>query len=151
MDSSLVDVDVQSNYVRVTLKGKILQLCLQESVKSELSSAQRSQTTGQLLIKMPKVYKIFQKLLTYIQITQLFQQNPVIREFVKQNNSKTTVNEVKEKKTVYLEVDDSKKVDFKNIINNKGKTQSQQKPLIKNKEKENSSNFVDDPDVPPLM
>ena len=72
MDSSLVDVDVQSNYVRVTLKGKILQLCLQESVKSELSSAQRSQTTGQLLIKMPKVYKIFQKLLTYIQITQLF-------------------------------------------------------------------------------
>ena len=56
MDSSLVDVDVQPNYVRVTLKGKILQLCLQEHVKSELSTAQRSQTTGKLLIKMPKVF-----------------------------------------------------------------------------------------------
>jgi protein TilB len=56
MDSSLVDVDVQQNYVRVTLKGKILQLCLQEHVKSELSTAQRSQTTGKLLIKMPKVF-----------------------------------------------------------------------------------------------
>ena len=56
MDSSLVDVDVQPNYVRVTLKGKILQLGLQENVKSELSTAQRSQTTGKLLIKMPKVF-----------------------------------------------------------------------------------------------
>lgn len=55
MDSSLVDVDIQPNYVRVTLKGKILQLCLQENVKCDLSTAQRSQTTGQLLVKMPKV------------------------------------------------------------------------------------------------
>ena len=29
---------------------------LQENVKSELSTAQRSQTTGKLLIKMPKVF-----------------------------------------------------------------------------------------------
>jgi protein TilB len=55
MDSSLVDVDVQPNYVRVTLKGKVLQLVFQENVKCDLSSAQRSQTTGELLIKMPKV------------------------------------------------------------------------------------------------
>ena len=55
MDSSLVDVDVQPNYVRVTLKGKVLQLVFQENVKCALSSAQRSQTTGELLIKMPKV------------------------------------------------------------------------------------------------
>lgn len=55
MDSSLVDVDVQPNYVRVTLKGKVLQLVLSENVKCDLSTAQRSQTTGELVVKMPKV------------------------------------------------------------------------------------------------
>jgi hypothetical protein len=58
----------------------------------------------------------------------------------------------KEKKTEYLEVDESKKVDFKNIVNDEG-MKSYQKPaqVTKKKEKENSADFVDDPDVPPLI
>ncbi len=55
MDTSLVDVDVQPNYVRCTLKGKVLQLLLPEEVKCDASSAKRSQTTGELKITMPKV------------------------------------------------------------------------------------------------
>ena len=55
MDSSLIDVDVQPNYVRVTLKGKCLQLALSEEVKVETTTAKRSQTTGHLLITMEKV------------------------------------------------------------------------------------------------
>ena len=55
MDTSLVDVDVQPSYVRVTMKGKILQLRLHSDVKPDSSSAQRSQVTGHLLITMPKV------------------------------------------------------------------------------------------------
>ena len=55
MDTSLVDVDVQPFYVRVTLKGKILQLRLHAEVKPDSSTAKRSQVTGNLLVTMPKV------------------------------------------------------------------------------------------------
>jgi protein TilB len=55
MDTSLVDVDIQPNHVRVTLKAKVLQLVLPEEVICDLSSAKRSQITGELVIKMPKV------------------------------------------------------------------------------------------------
>nr|KAG5701168.1 hypothetical protein BaRGS_023277 [Batillaria attramentaria] len=54
LDTSLMDCDVQPNYVRVTLKGKVFQLCLTEEVNAERSTAKRSQTTGHLLIIMPK-------------------------------------------------------------------------------------------------
>ena len=55
LDTSLCDVDVQPTHVKVTLKGKVLQLVLPEEVKSDSSTAQRSQITGHLLITMPKV------------------------------------------------------------------------------------------------
>uniref|UniRef100_A0A2C9M3H0 Dynein axonemal assembly factor 11-like CS domain-containing protein n=1 Tax=Biomphalaria glabrata TaxID=6526 RepID=A0A2C9M3H0_BIOGL len=60
MDTSLLDCDVQPTYVRVTLKGKILQLCLTEEVNGEKSVAQRSQITGHLVITMPKAKQIVQ-------------------------------------------------------------------------------------------
>ena len=56
MDTSLLAVDVQPNYVRVTLKGKALQLALNHEVKADSSSAKRSQITGHLVITMPKVF-----------------------------------------------------------------------------------------------
>lgn len=56
MDTSLINIDVQPTYVRVTLKGKSLQLALSEEVKPDSSTAKRSQTTGYLVITMPKVH-----------------------------------------------------------------------------------------------
>jgi protein TilB len=55
LDTSLIGVDIQPTYVRVTLKGKSLQLALSEEVKPDSSTAKRSQTTGYLVITMPKV------------------------------------------------------------------------------------------------
>lgn len=55
METSLLDVDVQPNYVRVTVKGKIFQLALSEEVNISDSSSQRSTITGHLLIVMPKL------------------------------------------------------------------------------------------------
>ena len=55
LDTSLIDVDVQPNYVRVTIKGKVFQMGLNEEVKTEESSSQRSQISGRLVIKMPKL------------------------------------------------------------------------------------------------
>ncbi|XP_069931606.1 dynein axonemal assembly factor 11 isoform X5 [Oryctolagus cuniculus] len=55
MDTSLIDVDVQPTYVRVMVKGKPFQLVLPAEVRPDSSSAKRSQTTGHLVVCMPKV------------------------------------------------------------------------------------------------
>ncbi|XP_069815921.1 dynein axonemal assembly factor 11 isoform X2 [Dendropsophus ebraccatus] len=61
MDTSLVDVDVQPGYVRVLVKNKPFQLVLPEEVKPDSSSAKRSQTTGHLVVTMPKASEAIQK------------------------------------------------------------------------------------------
>lgn len=55
IDISLVDVDVQPLLVRMLCKGRLLQLELFEEVNPDKSNAQRSKTTGHLVITMPKV------------------------------------------------------------------------------------------------
>lgn len=54
MDTSLIDIDIQPTWVRILVKGKLLQLMLPEEVNPDASTAQRSLTTGNLLITMPK-------------------------------------------------------------------------------------------------
>uniref|UniRef100_A0A8C6K3E6 Leucine-rich repeat-containing protein 6 n=1 Tax=Melopsittacus undulatus TaxID=13146 RepID=A0A8C6K3E6_MELUD len=58
LDTSLLDIDVQPTYVRVMVKGKPFQFVLPEEVKPDSSSAKRSQTTGHLVISMPKAKEI---------------------------------------------------------------------------------------------
>ena len=55
LDTAYIQVDVETNYVRVTIKGKIFQISLNEEVKISESVVQRSQITGELLIRMPKL------------------------------------------------------------------------------------------------
>ncbi|XP_067385269.1 dynein axonemal assembly factor 11 isoform X2 [Channa argus] len=54
MDTSLLDVDVQPTYARVHVKGKIFQIALPAEVKPDSSNAQRSQSTGHLVLTMPR-------------------------------------------------------------------------------------------------
>ncbi|XP_034470172.1 protein tilB homolog [Hippoglossus hippoglossus] len=54
MDTSLVDVDVQPTYVRVSVRGKIFQMVLPAEVRPDSSTAQRSQTSGHLVLTMPR-------------------------------------------------------------------------------------------------
>ncbi|NXM24483.1 TILB protein, partial [Oxyruncus cristatus] len=58
LDTSLLDVDVQPTYIRVLVKGKPFQFVLPEEVKPDSSSAKRSQTTGHLVVTMPKAKEI---------------------------------------------------------------------------------------------
>ncbi|NXW95015.1 TILB protein, partial [Alopecoenas beccarii] len=58
LDTSLLDVDIQPTYVRVLVKGKPFQLVLPEEVKPDSSSAKRSQTTGHLVVSMPKAKEV---------------------------------------------------------------------------------------------
>lgn len=52
----MIDADIQPNYVRVTAKQKIFQLALDQEIRTSDSTIQRSQTTGHLLIIMPKLH-----------------------------------------------------------------------------------------------
>lgn len=55
MDTSLIDVDVQPIYVKILIKGKVFQFVLPEEVATDRSTAQRSQTTGHLVVTLPRV------------------------------------------------------------------------------------------------
>jgi protein TilB len=55
LDTSLIDVDVQPSYVRVTIKGKIFQMALNVEVRTSEATSKRSQITGNLLVVMPKL------------------------------------------------------------------------------------------------
>lgn len=56
LDSSLIDIDVQPKYIKVTVKKKVFQLRFEDEVAPDQSKATRSQTTGHLLVTMPKVF-----------------------------------------------------------------------------------------------
>lgn len=56
MDTSLIDVDVQTRIIRVLIKGKLLCLVLPEEVKPDQAVALRSKVTGSLVITMPKAF-----------------------------------------------------------------------------------------------
>lgn len=55
LDTNFIDVDVQPNYIKVIIKGAVFQYVLPEEIFIEKSSAQRSQITGHLVLKMPRV------------------------------------------------------------------------------------------------
>eukprot|EP01105_Mastigella_eilhardi_P021195 TRINITY_DN5109_c0_g1_i1.p1 TRINITY_DN5109_c0_g1~~TRINITY_DN5109_c0_g1_i1.p1 ORF type:complete len:414 (+),score=131.93 TRINITY_DN5109_c0_g1_i1:26-1243(+) len=62
LDTSLIQVDCQPKYVRITAKSKVLQLNLPDEVKPDAGTAERSRATGHLLLTLPKVHpsdKIF--------------------------------------------------------------------------------------------
>eukprot|EP00798_Chlamydomonas_sp_ICE-L_P007762 gene7762-947_t len=54
IDTSLVKADVQPSYVRLLIKGRLLQLVLPCEVKPDASNAQRSNVSGNLQLTMPK-------------------------------------------------------------------------------------------------
>lgn len=54
MSQAYISVDLQPTYLRVTIKGKVLQLRFDHEVDPDKSTAQRSNTTGNLVITMPK-------------------------------------------------------------------------------------------------
>ncbi|XP_022092208.1 protein tilB homolog [Acanthaster planci] len=144
LDTSLIDVDVQPTHVKVVIKGKVFQLVLTEEIMPDSSKAQRSQTTGHLLITMPKANKVIKA-----KVTKPTNTARDIR----------SIDEEKQRKSMgspfggTLEVDPTlaKNVDL--MVTEKS---GQHGPYECTKRKEavdrpNSEDFVDDPDVPPLI
>ncbi|XP_048451972.1 dynein axonemal assembly factor 11 isoform X2 [Rhincodon typus] len=143
MDTSLLDIDVQPTYVCVMVKGKVFQLVLPEEVKPDSSSAKRSQTTGHLLVTMPKVQAVVKPKPKSTSRTQS-------ATCPKSHTHVTRTAEHSEK----LEVDPSKHqcVDLTNIVTERKSIA--QGPIKFHQPKlpeRNSDDFQDNPEVPPLV
>ncbi|XP_066595105.1 dynein axonemal assembly factor 11 [Prorops nasuta] len=142
LDTSHIDVDIQPNYVRVTVKGKVLQLALSNEILVDKSTVKRNITTGHLLVYMPRLnpLKIIEKY-----------KNPAELEKSSNKSKQTIVQKLSlMPKRQLLEIGPSDDdFDFSKIVENAKKKQ-QKKQQILNKPKPVSKNFVDNPDVPPL-
>ncbi|BHF68591.1 Protein tilB [Sparganum proliferum] len=147
MDTTLIDCDVQANYVRVTLKSKVFQMALPSEVHPDRAKVTRSQITGRLLMRLPKVQSSCILRPTASAVKQLKG---------KADNTKTSENQERR----FLEIDDSSsKVDWRNIISPgnrvaKNTASSTHGPKVVAKISSNrcdSPDFVDDPNVPPLI
>lgn len=143
LDTSLLDIDVQPNYVRVTIKGKIFQLHLPEEVNTTDSTAQRSQITGRLMVTMPKANPIIKK--------------PVTPEHEpKKKSNLSAEHKVKDcrseqSRREFLEIGPSEHaLDFTKITKLDSKPDYID-PRMKLGVKQPSANFVDNPEVPDLI
>ncbi|XP_032826407.2 dynein axonemal assembly factor 11 [Petromyzon marinus] len=154
LDTSLIDVDVQPNYARVTVKGKVFQLVLPEEVQPDRSLAQRSQTTGHMLLTMPKVKEVIKP--------EVVKPKPCVKNHPKEEcTSPTTSNRGDSSQgsaQQHLEVDPSARrgIDVATIVRDAGRgatgraPPSQPPPFAVALPAEDPA-FVDDPDVPPLI
>ncbi|XP_041659800.1 protein tilB homolog isoform X2 [Cheilinus undulatus] len=149
MDTSLIDVDVQPTYARISVKGKIFQIVLPAEVKPDSSTAQRSQTTGHLVLTMPRVEG-------EIKVTKAATRP--LQRCQTGNRSSSEDNKRNSSVPQRLEVDPSKHkaVDFANIVTKQAS--AKQGPLEMTRTvppptsgPRSSEEFVDDPDVPPLI
>ncbi|XP_029779772.1 protein tilB homolog isoform X1 [Suricata suricatta] len=141
MDTSLIDVDVQPTYVRVMVKGKPFQLVLPAEVKPDSSSAKRSQTTGHLVICMPKVDGI----ITGWRQTSESRTSP-------SDSSRERTNQ-RSKQIEKLEVDPGKHSfpDVAHIVREKTPTPRRVQSEPKVTPCGEDPDFEDNPEVPPLI
>ncbi|XP_053606891.1 protein tilB [Plodia interpunctella] len=145
LDTSLVDVDVQPNYVRVMVKGKIFQLHLPEEIDTTNSTAQRSQITGHLLVSMPKAKAVIQKPITS-KIKSM-----KTAQLITDHTPKDCENGTGQSKREYLEIGPADKVlDFTKLTKAAAKP-DYINPRFQRGEKMPSPDFVDNPEVPDLI
>lgn len=164
MDTSLLDCDVQPNYVRVTMKGKIFQLALWKEVNCDSSTAQRSQITGNLVITMPLANPVIKKKSAKTKDDQKLNDSKNSKDFEVENekiDASKTGNKESAKKNQYLEVDSTsaKLVDL-NVVDNEEENSRSSKKNAPYKPKSNvispsinpkDANLEDLPDdLPPL-
>lgn len=126
-----MDVDVQPSYVRVAIKGKILQLTLSAEVAVDASAAVRNTTTGSLIITMPRVDKLA---------------SIGVKPEVKRKNVVRMRAEPEVTKREFLEIGPPRE-DFDEMIRIVGK---ERKTEMKKKVEVLDEDFEDDPEVPPL-
>ncbi|XP_065663803.1 dynein axonemal assembly factor 11 isoform X1 [Hydra vulgaris] len=136
LDPSLIDIDLQPSFVRITLKGKVFQLVFDEEVSPDRSSAKRSKVTGSLVLTLPKAKALI----------RCKKKEPVMSSTVYSSNISEN------KKHEKLEVE-KKTLDIYNICVNENNKTSEvifRKKSLNQKYLKALENFTDDINVPPL-
>ena len=142
---------MQPSYIRVVIKGKVFQLVVNDDVSPDSSTAQRSQTTGHLVVTMPKLSaKLCNQLKTF---KKNFSKDLYLGDGVDKKGKKSTKTEVKQT-SQKLEVDYQKRNNIFDIVGN----EHTEKKIKKEKEYQINEirrlaeiEFVDDAAVPPLI
>ncbi|KAG6461130.1 hypothetical protein O3G_MSEX012438 [Manduca sexta] len=145
LDTSLLDIDIQVNYVRVTIRDKIFQLHLPEDVDISNSTAKRSQITGHLVVTMPKANAHIQPKL---KAKEEIKKTAVLYTDHKIEDCDTSLGQSKRE---YLEIGPADNVlDFTKMTS----AETQPKYIdhrLKLGGKQPSPGFIDDPEVPDLI
>ena len=136
------------------VKEKALQLVLREEVSPDASTAQRSQVTGHLVLTMPKVAPVLKSRDNHKTVGQIGRTGKP--QSLKADKGIGTSRENNGGRQI-LEVDPRVKtcVDVSNIVNeNKSKQSLKSNPVgkpLNTARLKAEEDFVDDPDVPPLI
>ncbi|KAJ7351738.1 Protein tilB [Desmophyllum pertusum] len=138
------------------MKGKVFQLALNEEVNPDSSSAKRSQTTGHLIIEMPKMKQVvmpLKKKLPTKSNTSDKKQTHEGQDTLSSSSDPEKHNRIHHER---LEIEPSAKseMDFSQIVKDSNtvhnKTTKQEEKVDRITQPKDDS-FVDDPDVPPLI
>ncbi|XP_046822261.1 dynein axonemal assembly factor 11-like isoform X2 [Vespa crabro] len=149
LDTSYIDVDIQPTYVRVTIKGKILQLTLPCEILVDKSSAKRNVTTGSLVITMPRLHPSMMLHGTSITSRTTKNENPTRKD----NAVISIKNQMFTSTREFLEIGPSRidsELDFSKIFENSRKKVDRKLTVDQIKEKAMPDDFIDNPEVPPL-
>ncbi|KAJ3260245.1 Protein tilB [Boothiomyces macroporosus] len=126
LDTSLINVQVNPTFVCITIKEKILQLLFEHPVKPDSQYLERSKLTGQLAITVAR------------------QSFSGIVDLEKAGKEQLEIKPVKKELKPQKKRFEKLGVDYKNIV------KEPKKIFEKPKFKPQDTDFVDDPDVPPL-
>ena len=138
LDTCYVDVDVNPDYVRVTIKGKMLQLTLPCEVSVNESTARRNTTNGKLVVTMPRLNPLRTILPNYREETNGKKGTIDRRKTTIERRSTTSVREYLEIGPVANDMDFSRIVDDEKIENGR------------KREDEKMCSSGDNSEVPPL-
>ncbi|GFG29354.1 hypothetical protein Cfor_10214 [Coptotermes formosanus] len=136
LDTSLLEVDIQPTYVKVLIKGKIFQIVFPEEIRIDSSTARRSQTTGHLVLTMPKANAVVKpKTVTCAQTG------------MQHNGTRTHSNTVRRE---LLEIGRSDDMDFSKIVKIKKGDPHYESLRTDEVGCKAAVDFMDDREVPPL-
>ncbi|KAJ3035374.1 Protein tilB [Rhizophlyctis rosea] len=152
LDTSLIDVDVHPTYIRVTIKGKILQLVLDHEVKTDDVICERSKGSGDLVVTMVKVLSEVGGDVVTIRRKEREKGEREKKEREEARRAEEGRRNVRNRRYERL-FEPSEAVDFRNIVGEgkgKGKGGLGGKAQIEVSKAVAVDDFEDDPDVPPL-
>jgi protein TilB len=143
LDTSAIEVQVFATYVRVTIKGKFLQLLFPEEVCAKEFKCERSRLTGQLAITVPK-------LASMCKVGDISVAKAKVNERFTEPK-KTAAKKINRYQHIF---DPSEAVNIRNILSKPTRKDEIVVGNIVEKQKIEQfvpvEEFIDDPDVPPL-